>query len=240
MYESHVTSSTRLLHFGEVKGKRENANIASGGTNMSRFVEPYRFSETERKALFKLLRKCKAGDEEGRRILVIATEYEIGLCRDLAEHSTPEEVEPERVETSVTLEPNPIAEMAIEFGKLLRSATDSTRKTISEGMTETDPFGRQYNENYLEYLAHEVERLATAAGPQVNQKVEIRQPIPDYIRLFVHKMGEIYHDCLVEDPSPEEGSAFYQFMETIRTFADFKVQLTPGVLKDLLESERKG
>ena len=124
MYESHVTSSTRLLHFAEAENRRDNAHIASGGTNMSRFVEPYRFGEDERKALSTLLRKSRAGDEEGRRILIIATEYEIGLCKDLAEHSA-EDLKSAAQATAAppptAQEPHPLARAAAEFSELLRA-----------------------------------------------------------------------------------------------------------------------
>ena len=144
--------------------------------NTSRFVDPYRTDADQRTAIRQVLDDLNVSDEEGRRIFLLALEYEIGAFQQVVlEHLEPiEETGPADERLS------DIAKAAKQLLDLLDAACEETRAHILQGMVNADIFNRIADTRYLASLQCEIDRLACACETgsksiSVNRALSMKQ-----------------------------------------------------------------
>lgn len=205
---------------------------------MTGFVEPFRFSESDRIKLERLLGKHKAGDAEGRRLLIAATEYEIGLCLDGAMRNPELRLEDKESavsanETNTDL--NPIANAAETLSALLKISSEESRQQIENRMSVADPLGRAYGDRFLSCLSAELDRLADSCRQGDEEELPNSEPLPEYALTFLHQMCEIYTECLEVQPTDGLTDPFYQYFNAITEIGGIGPFPIETVLRDFLE-----
>ena len=230
MEEDYPVSKPKLLR----SGTREASDMTS-------FIEAFSFSEQEREELQRLLRQLGVSDDEGHRLLIAATEYEIALCREENPPRPPEPETPPPTEATVLSE-SPLAKAATTLAMLLRQTPEEQRRQITDHLSATDPLGRDYGERFLDCLPGELERLAeacTTTGPpdEVPADAVAAPPVvalPGYARQFILQMAEIFLECLEQEPTAEAGGPFQQYMARITGYGGLPFPRDSAELKEIL------
>ena len=207
---------------------------------MTGFVEPFRFSDSDRADLERMLGKHKAGDGEGRRLLIAATEYEIGLYLDEAVRHPrrKSKIEKARVSAGSTdADLQPIASAAVTLVDLLKASSEASQHRIKTSLSASDPLGRDYGDRFLSCLATELERLAESCRQTGEEEVPNPEPLPGFAQTFLHQMREIYTECLEIQPTAAADEPFYQYLNAISEIGGIGAFHTETVLRELLKPE---
>jgi hypothetical protein len=212
---------TKAPSHSEVAGKR---------TSKTRFLEPYRLSESQRSALIRVLTAGDIGDTESRELFASAIEYDIAnaqqaLAREGTEPASelaasepasgaPSEPLPEAISTDPPI-PADLAEAARSLAERIAGLEEPTRSAIAKSMHEQDAFHRGYDSAYFEGLHAELTRLADAVTvalrtphpitAQPPKEIAKSRPLGEAARRFLRRLARVYEEVLESpaDPAPE-------------------------------------
>ena len=212
--------------------------IVTGEPAVTGFVEPFRFEDNDSSRLERLLEEHAAGDSEGRRLLIAASEYEIGLCLDAGLREATRESEPEIAGPIMTKPEDsalpPIASAARTLSGLLQASPRETAQRIQAGMSAADPLGRSYGEGFLCCLVTELERLADCCSEGISGDEPCALALPEPMRNFLQQMQDIYTECLEIEPTAAADGTFYQYLSAITALVEIGPLPGPQVLGELL------
>ncbi len=197
----------------------------------SGFVEPYQPHADQRTAIRQLLDDLDISDDEGRRIFVLALEYEIGAFQQVVL----ERLEPieERVPAADEgLED--IARAAKQLLQLLDGASEETSNRILQGMAHADIFNRVADTRYLSSLRCEIDRLACACEKEIGSDHRPGGPADEASRRFIDMLTNIYSECFEAKPTPEPSEPFARILRTIMEQTGLPVRFDEGFVRDTL------
>jgi len=219
------------MRAGSVPIKAPSHSEAAGKrTSKTRFLEPYRLSESQRSTLIRVLTAGGIGDTESRELFASAIEYDIANARQaLAREGTepaselvaseratgsPSEPLPEAISTDPPM-PADLAEAARSLAERIAGLEEPARSAIAESMHEQDAFHRRYDSAYFEALHAELTRLAQAVtallrtpypvAAQPPSQIATTRPLGEAARRFLRRLARVYEEVLESpaDPAPE-------------------------------------
>lgn len=196
---------------------------------MTHFMKPHFFDQAQKTAIEKRLEQLKIGDDEGRRIFILAMEYE------LAEY---EEELPDEAEQTVQPAPDEnfsgIASATDSLLALLKGVSNRTGETLTERLASDDRFSRQYDEKYLAALATELERLSSACHAG-SEKVPVAQAgLSKSASNLIAMIAEAYSECFELDPLPGNDQPFTRLLDELLRISDLEMQITETALSEIL------
>lgn len=198
--------------------------------NTSRFVDPYRTDADQRTAIRQVLDDLNISDEEGRRIFLLALEYEIGAFQQVVlEHLEPiEETGPADERLS------DIAKAAKQLLDLLDAACEETRAHILQGMVNADIFNRIADTRYLASLQCEIDRLACACETGLEADRRQQGPVNEASRRFINMLANVYSECFETNPTAEPDEPFAHILKTIVEQTGLPVRFDVGFVEETL------
>ncbi len=170
----------------------------------SHFVEPYSADPDQRSVIRQVLDDLDISDDEGRRIFLLALEYEIGAFQQvILKHLDP-------VEDTATVDAQMahIATAAKQLSDLLVDAGDRTKASILKGMAHADIFNRIADNRYLASLECEIDRLACACETSIETERRRQEPSNQASRRFIKMLANIYSECFEARPGCEPDEPF--------------------------------
>lgn len=198
---------------------------------MSRFVEPYQINADQRLVIKRLLDNLDISDEEGRRLFMLALEYELGTYQQVViEHLQ----QPLEVAEPTEEKLGEIAKAAEQLSNLLNTASDETRSNILEGMTGADIFNRIADTGYLRSLQCELDRLAAACDLGLESSRQQQGPLTDASRKFITMLANIYIQCFEAAPTPGSDEPFSHILNTVVEQAGLQVRTDVGFVEETL------
>lgn len=196
------------------------ANSTSSRTSGGkRFVEPYRLSEAQRRAMLSPLEQQDIGDDESRSLFAAALEYDLAGCQELTEPAVPSPpAAPERPPSQEDLAITALAQAAESLAEQLRDLDDAAVLLLQQELADADRFRRSYGNDYLESLGYELRRVADAGEPH-EQDVPTapggEPPISEDTRRFVLRAADAFEDCFELKPDAEPDSPFVAALAAI-------------------------
>jgi hypothetical protein len=198
----------------------------------SRFVGPYYFKAEEQTAIIALLAQGEVGDDEGRRLFTNALEYEIATMR--RESAAPSAIAGAPLpSTSQKQSLDEIKQSAQVLLQTLQQTEPAQRQILLQTLTESDRFGRQHDERYLDRLTWEIERLAQACAATDSPTAKAGASDPHGIALIL-QVARIYQECLEVRMHPKQFHLIIPMLEIIRESAQIDIPTDPDTLKELL------
>ena len=205
----------------------ENQSAESGA---SRFVEPYHADDDQRDAIRQVLDGLGISDEEGRRIFMLALEYEIGAFQQVVlEHLEPIE------------EPGPpderlsdIAKAATQLLELLENASEETNEHILQSVGGADIFDRIADSRYLASVRCELDRLARACIQRAEADRRQQGPVNEASRRFITMLSNVYSECFETKPTPAASQPFAIILRIIVEQTGLPVRFDEGFLTETL------
>lgn len=198
---------------------------------MTHFMKPHFFDQTQKDAIEKRLEQLKIGDEEGRRIFILAMEYE------LAEY---EEELPDETEKTIQSTPDEnlveIASAADTLSLLLKGLSNKVGEGLTDRLASGDRFSRQYDEKYLAALVTELERLSSACHVG-SENAPLTQPgLSKSANSLIAMIAEAYAECFEVDPLPGEDQPFARLLDEILRISGLEMQVTESALRAILNT----
>ena len=215
---------------------------------MARFIQPQFFTPAQLDAITGLLDRMAISDEEGRRIFVIALEYE------LAEYEKERAEQPEVPEQAAQAEaaqppPGPELESLVQATEVLvqrlRTLPEADAGVLLERLQAHDPYRRHYPGQYLPALVQELERLLEAcagdgaAGPSAAMVTAPPPAVDAAGRHFVLAVAEAFEECFETDPAADGGTALGRLLQQVIDSCGLPLRLQGETLQQLLEERRR-
>ena len=199
---------------------------------MTHFMKPHFFDQAQKAALEKRLEQLKIGDGEGRRIFILAMEYE------LAEY---EEDLPDETEQTIQSAPDEnfgeIASATDILLVLLKGFSKKAGEELTDRLASGDRFSRQYDEKYLASLVTELERLSYACHV-VSEKAPLTQAgLSKSASSLIAMIAEAYAECFEVDPLPEPDQPFARLLDEILRISGLEMQVTENALRAILDAK---
>lgn len=207
---------------------------------MARFIQPQFFEPTQLDAITRLLDEMAISDEEGRRIFIIALEYELA------------EYEKERLElpappagpaVAAAPENDPsLAAMADAASRLmehLQAVPGAAADALLGRLQQQDPYQRQYDDQYLPALRLELERLL-AACRESDRPTAAAAPEPtlnDADRRFILSLAEAFAECFEENPAAGQAAVLYRLLRQVIDSCGLPLQVDQTGLQELLADQ---
>ena len=232
----NTTHPTRLLRVRKLPEqvtkqpgkKRENSQ-------KSRFVAPYYFQNEEHAAIAALLEQAELGDDEGRQLFITATEYEVA-----AYCLTPDD------EPGLAVAPKPKSKAEIELAGLGRSAEQllslllgthkTARRALAGKLTDSDTFGREHGERYLNQLELELSRIADVCRLEEEaQEPPEAPPLGENARKLITQLARIYGECLEVSLTPGHLDTFGRILCIIRDSAHIGIPCDSETLAEAVQ-----
>ncbi len=240
--ENHPRPS-RLLRVREFTDKvaKQQDKSAQKTSRKSRFVAPYYFSGDDQAAIARLLQENGVGDAEGVLLFVTAAEYEVGSLRHaLQEEPPPRAPAPQpKVQSKADIELAHLGQSAAKLQAMLSATHNTARSRLTQALSDSDPFARQYRGEFLTQLEMELGRIAAVCEqlPEDEQAPPeaVAAPIagPTAIKLL-SQLARIYQECLDTPPEFDDDAPFCQILCIIRDSADINLPFDAESLKALL------
>ncbi len=211
---------------------------------MARFIQPRYFEPGQIDAIGALLDEMAISDEEGRRIFIIAVEYELAEYEKALQGTVAvgdqEPPHAEEVPPATVADPelDRLRTTAERLIGQLRSLPDATAREIRQRLQQGDPFQRRYEDLYLPSLQAELERLTAACGEVVPEAVADAGPVTAIDpagRSFVLSVAEAFAECFEQDPRAVEAAAMYRLLQHIIDSCGLPLRLDRETLQRLLQ-----
>ncbi len=197
----------------------------------SGFVEPYQPDAEQRSAIRRVLDELDISDDEGRRIFMLALEYEIGAFQQVVlEHLEPVEETVPAADEGL----GDIAQTAKQLLELLDAASAETSTRILQSMADADIFNRIADTRYLASLRCEIDRLACACERGMSSDHRPRNPADEAGRRFIDMLANIYSECFEAKPTPEPSEPFARILGTIVEQTALPVRFDEGFVREIL------
>ncbi len=196
----------------------------------SHFVEPYHTDPDQRSVIRRVLEELDISDEEGRRIFLLALEYEIGAFQQvILEHLDP-------LETTATDNEQMahIATAAKQLSDLLIGAGDQTKANILKGMAHADIFNRIADNRYLASLECEIDRLACACETRIETERRRQEPSNQASRRFIKMLANIYSECFETKPRCESDEPFAVILRVVVEQTELPVRFDESFVRQTL------
>ncbi len=202
---------------------------------MTRFMAPRYFEQEQHQAVEALLEDLDIGDQEGRRIFIIALEYELAEYERDALH---QDAAPPPLGNGSDL--LVIARSAETLGEKLRGLAPPSREVILERLAASDPFVRGHDHTYLEALEGHIERLADAcdreaAASRTNTPGDNEPQIQ-----FITVVAEAYWECFEIDPMASDCKPFNTLLEAVSEICQLGIRMDNRQLNRILQNARGG
>ncbi len=239
MRTENTTHPTRLLRVRELpESVTKQPGTKGGGSPKSRFVAPYYFQNEEQAAIAELLEQAELSDDEGRRLFITAAEYEI------ASYILTPDDEPV---SAAAAKPKPKSKAEIELADLGRSTEQllalllgmhkTARRALVGKLTDSDTFGREHDDRYLNQLELELGRIADACRQQEEDvPEELEAPaLGENSRKLISQLARIYGECLEVSLSPTHLDTFGRILCIIRDSAQIGIPCDPDTLAGVIQ-----
>ena len=198
---------------------------------MTHFMKPHFFDQAQKAAIEKRLEQLKIGDDEGRRIFILAMEYE------LAEY---EEDLPDETELALQSIPDEnfgeIASAADTLSVLLKGLSGKAEEELTGKLASSDRFSRQYDEKYLTALVTELERLSSASHVGSEKAPLAQVGLSKSANSLIAMIAEAYSECFEVDPLPETDQPFARLLDEILRISGLEIQVTETALRAILNT----
>lgn len=213
---------------------RSTSPETSGG---KRFIEPYRLSEEQRRAMLVSLEQRQIGDEETRALFVASLEYGLAICPRLAAPAGPSppparEHPPDKENPAIAA----LAEAAENLALRIEGLDDATSRRLQHELEDGDRFQRSYNEEYLQSLDCELRRFADIGEPPgQNAPSTSGEPVrAENTRRFVLHAADAFEDCFEIVPDAKPDSPFVTALEAIVAVVGISIPTDPATLARVL------
>ncbi len=241
MRTENTIHPTRLLRVRELpESVTKQAGKKGENSPKSRFVAPYYFQDEEQAAIVALLEQAELGDDEGRRLFITAAEYEVASYL-----LTPDDEPASAAVLKPT--PKPKSKAEIELADLGRSTEQllalllgmhkTARRALVGKLTDSDAFGREHDDRYLNQLELELGRIADACRQQEEVlHEELETPtLGENSRKLITQLARIYGECLEVSLSPTHLDTFGRILCIIRDSAQIKIPCDPDALAGVIQ-----
>jgi hypothetical protein len=240
MRTENTTHPTRLLRVRELPEQlRKQPRKRGESSPKSRFIAPYYFQTEEQTAIAALLEQAQLSDNEGRRLFITAMEYEVAsYCLTPDEGPTPvvAAVAAPKPKSKAEIELVDLGRSAEQLLALLQGTHKTARKTLVERLTDTDAFGREHGERYLNQLELELGRIAEVCGQEeVAQEVPQAPPLGENARRLIVQLTRIYGECLEVNLIPDQMDTFARILCIIRDSAQIAIPCDPETLAGVVQ-----
>lgn len=209
---------------------------------MARFIQPRYFEPEQIDAISALLDGMAISDDEGRRIFIIALEYELAEYEKGLE-GTPvvgDEESPRQPVDATPAELDRLRTTSAQLIEHLHSLPEAMAQSLLGRLQQSDPFQRQYEDLYLPSLQAELERLISACGDGALPPIPVTAPataIDKASRRFVLSLAEAFAECFEQDPRAVEASAMHRLLKHIIDSCGLPLQLDQATLQSLLRDQ---
>lgn len=233
----NTTRPTRLLRVRELPEPVAMQPETKGGNSpKSRFVAPYYFQNEEQAAIFALLEQAELSDDEGRRLFITAAEYEVASYR-LTPDDKPAPVPAPKSKSKAEIELAGLGRAAEQLLALLLGTHKTARNALVRKLTDSDTFGREHGDRYLNQLELELGRIADVCQ---QQKVEAQQEpetqqLGENVRKLTAQLARIYSECLEVSLTPEHLDTFGRVLCIIRDSAQIEIPCDPETLYGVIQ-----
>ncbi|HIP53586.1 MAG TPA: hypothetical protein EYH03_06210 [Chromatiales bacterium] len=219
---------TRLIRSYLHTNEAEEAPIDP--SEESRFLGPYQFDEEQRKLLDELFDRHDLGDEEGRRIFLLAVEYEIATLEEVTEAPSPDPTVSDE-QPLVTQ----IAESARALATLLNQLPPTAMEQIGKQLTELDPFRRLYGTRYFDALGEEILRLGALSPPTPEAPPSPLLSDKSSMK-FLSMFADAYYDCFELLPSMDASGPFMELLDMITQEAALPIRKDGPLIQASIDS----
>ncbi|MCB1857203.1 MAG: hypothetical protein KDI63_02975 [Gammaproteobacteria bacterium] len=196
---------------------------------MTRFMAPRYFDREQLQAVETLLEHLEIGDDEGRRIFIIALEYELAEYDNTSQNNNPPPPLPSPPENFQR-----VASAAEELCRALQSLPEDEGATVLHTLTGSDPFQRIYNTDYLNALQRHAERLADACRAARPVKLTPAAPLSENQAQFINILAEAYWECFETQPNVDGLQPFAALVNGIIDICQLGIELDHPQLELLL------
>ena len=189
--------------------------------------------EHRQQVLDRALQSLGLGDEEGRRIFLLALGYELDdLVPRIADRLA--EPPPPRVDRPAFC--SKLERGAQVLSELISSLGEAERATLLQRLNEADRFGHRFETEYLDSLNAELTRLAAVcATPEPPAPPD---PASDpLVQQLVGLIAKAYDECFESVPSADVHGPFARLLATIFRQARFDLPVTSRLIRGGLEPE---
>lgn len=235
MRTENTTHPTRLLRVREFTEAVKNQPEKKGEHSpKSRFVAPYYFQGEAQAAIAALLEQAELSDEEGRRLFITAAEYEVASYRlNPDDDPAPAAAKPK---SKAAIELADLGRSVEQLLALLPGTHKTARRTLVGRLTDSDTFGREHGERYLNQLELELGRIADACRQQggAPESPEV-PPLGENARKLVVQLARIYGECLEVSLIPDHLDTFGRILRIIRDSAQITIPCDPEALAGLVQ-----
>jgi len=205
---------------------------------MARFIQPRYFEPEQIDAISALLDGMAISDDEGRRIFIIALEYELAEYEKSLE-GTPaigDEETPRQPLDATPAELDRLRSTSTQLIEQLQSLPEVMAQSLLGRLQQSDPFQRQYADLYLPSLQAELERLISACGDGALPPTPAAE-IDQASRQFVLSLAEAFAECFEQDPRAVKASAMHRLLQHIIDSCELPLQLDQATLQSLLRDQ---
>ena len=196
-------------------------------------MKPRFFEPEQQAAVEAVLEQLDIGDLEGRRIFVLALEYELAEY----EKNVARNLEPEP-ENDGGRELEGISAAVSGLSALLETLPEAMADELCTQLSSADIYQRRYERKYLTALTIELERVASACREISRQTSSSRDQVDEAEIRFMEMVAEAYAECFETQPSVDDGGPFVQLLEQIVQIADLGITVQGPALPRILERER--
>lgn len=196
---------------------------------MTRFMKPRFFDPSQQDAVAAVLDLLNIGDPEGRRIFILAMEYE------LAEYEKYLTKSPVRDEAGGDNKLRDISLAASGLSSLLKDLPDMMISGLCEQLAEFDTYSRSYNEAYLSAMSVELDRVALASWHPDQQRSTAQGQLGEAGAHFVEMFAEAYAECFETPPLPDAAGPFALLLNQVVQIAGLDMSVRETDLRRILE-----
>jgi hypothetical protein len=182
--------------------------------------------------LEKALARLGLGDEEGRRIFLLALGYELAayVPRIAERLSEPPPDPPTELPPRLAALERDVARMRAQ----LAAMGGEDRGALLQRMNDTSHFGHRYDEAYLEALDAELAALSAACAPP--EPPAPPDPSADpAVRELVGLIAKAYEECFDAVPDADVNGPFARLLATVFVQADLDLPVTSRLVQSGLE-----
>lgn len=199
---------------------------------MTRFVKPRFFEPKQQEAVESALRRLSIGDAEGRRIFVLALEYELAEYEKSAAEASEQQSMPAGTEMLSDL-----GSAAAEISGLLSDLVSTQAEALCDQLSTTDPFSRRFDRDYVAALAAENNRVAAACREMETQPVSGNRGLGVAESHFIALVAQAYAECFEISVTTGENDPFFKLLVRIMEISGIDFPISEEVLAGVLRQE---
>ncbi len=198
---------------------------------MTRFMAPRYFTQEQNDAVAQSLLQIGIDDEEGVRIFIIALEYELAEYEKCGPSNEPQQAKSETLDPEL----DSLSRYMAETAQLLEQTAESSRQLLLDNLSTDDPFVRCHEQAYLDAVAAEMKRIATACtnGRPVQTVVSNLGASEKH---FVSVVAEAYFECFETSPRADDGEPFTNLLRRIIEISGLQIPLKKEELEPILST----